>query len=175
MPASTPVTVAGFDVARVEFVGTQSSAGRSAAGFITTSAGDPIEGVSLEIKASGVDSRTTVSAGDGSYCFYGLPDSTSYTITPKKLNYRFTPANISVYVRGRDQARLDFTGAPTISLVKHRISGTVSGINGEGVPGIKVKLTYNNIVKNTYVTGSDGGFRFENLANGPYIVHTGNS
>ena len=169
-PASETITVSGEDMSGVEFVGAEITDGRSATGFITTSDGVPIAEVTLEIKASGVNARTTVTAGDGSYCFYGLPDSTVYTITPKKLTYGFTPASITVSVRGRNQSGLDFKGASVTSVVKHSISGTVTGITGEGIPGVNVDLSSNNIVVNTYVTGSDGGFKFENLGNGNYKV-----
>ncbi|GEM_PF-6616730 len=54
--------------------------------------------------------QQTFPASDGSYTFDSLPAAT-YTITPSKTGFVFTPADISVTISNADETGQNFTGA----------------------------------------------------------------
>lgn len=83
-----------------------------------TSGGVPLSGVTLTL--SGSSSGTATTFGSGAYSFSGLGNG-SYTITPSKTGYTFTPANLAVTISGSNVTGQDFAGV-TMSV---RIAGAV--------------------------------------------------
>ncbi|OGS19767.1 MAG: hypothetical protein A3J83_03380 [Elusimicrobia bacterium RIFOXYA2_FULL_40_6] len=77
-------------------------------GSIKDTGGTGIAGVTVAL-SGGVDISTATSA-DGSYQFLSLTSSGSYTITPAKTGYTFTPANIIISSLDSDFDNQDFTG-----------------------------------------------------------------
>ena len=59
---------------------------------------------------------TATTASDGSYTFHSLPPG-SYTLTPSKSGYHFTPPN-RVVTAGPDVANLDFTAAHDVTIIR---------------------------------------------------------
>jgi hypothetical protein len=81
----------------------------SIAGTVLTDTGDPLSKVTMTL--SGDATVTTKTASDGSYSFTDLSNGISYTITPSKRPYTFTPPNAGVVINGADVTGVDFTGS----------------------------------------------------------------
>lgn len=79
-------------------------------GKVTTSSGSGIIGVSLEL--IGASSASTTSDSSGQFSFTGLINGT-YTLTPSKSGYAFTPVNISLTIDNANLAGLEFIGSVT--------------------------------------------------------------
>jgi hypothetical protein len=108
-PTSLAVTVNGGDVTGQNFTATAGATGGtfSITGSIHTSGGGPVPGVTLTL--SGDAAVTANTNGSGSYSFTGLANGT-YTVTPSKNRYSFSPASITLNINGADATGQDFTG-----------------------------------------------------------------
>ena len=53
--------------------------------------------------------RTTTTAADGTYTIANVPDGITYTVTPSKSGYTFTPATLSLMLSGANQSGNQFT------------------------------------------------------------------
>jgi hypothetical protein len=151
-PSSATITIAGGNVSSVNFAanavtigGTVS--GADAAGTTLTLSG-PV-GASI-----GVD-------GAGAYLFAGLPNGT-YTVTPSKAGYAYTPANRVVTIAGAASVSgVDFI-ARVIPIRK--ISGTISpAANGSGSVIALGEGT-------TVFANAAGAYQFTNIGDGTYAV-----
>lgn len=100
-------------------VPTVNSSGYSASGLVAISSGTGISEVSLELyEESSVpfttgareSSASFTTRANGNYIFAGLPKG-SYTITPNKNNYRFTPTDISFAITNSNLTGLDYLGS----------------------------------------------------------------
>ena len=90
----------------------------SISGSVKSSDGVAVSGVRMTL--SGDKAGSTVTDSEGNYSFSGLGNG-SYTVTPGKAGYTFSPENRAVTVNGADVTGQDFTGIPTT----YSISGTV--------------------------------------------------
>jgi len=152
-PASRTVTVGGANVAAVNFSSAAST--YSISGTIS-GAGGPGATVNL----TGAATASTTADTGGNYTFAGLANG-SYTVTPSKTGYVYTPASKAVTVSGANVVAVNFSSAaPTYS-----ISGAISGGGG---PGATVNLTGAATASTTADTG--GNYTFAGLANGSYTV-----
>lgn len=84
----------------------------SISGQVRTSEGTGISEVTMTL--SGAATATTTTDSDGNYNFSGLSNGT-YTITPIKANYTFTPEDRIATVNNSDVTGQDFTATLTIS------------------------------------------------------------
>ncbi|OGS20709.1 MAG: hypothetical protein A3J83_00020 [Elusimicrobia bacterium RIFOXYA2_FULL_40_6] len=80
----------------------------SISGTVATSTSAPIGGVIVSATGSGTGSATT--ATNGTYTILGLINGT-YTITPAKSNYEFTPSTRGITIASASQTGVNFTGA----------------------------------------------------------------
>jgi CSLREA domain-containing protein len=103
-PPSRNVTVNGASVSGQNFSGTT---GYTVTGRIADSRGMAIAGVTVS-RTGSVATATTNSAGY--YTFNGVPNGT-YTLTPSKSGYTFTPATKSVTVSGANVSGQNFIGS----------------------------------------------------------------
>ena len=82
------------------------------------------------VTLTGTVGATTTADANGSYAFAGLPNG-SYTVTPAKNGFAYTPASQNVAVNGASVSGVNFaaapTGAPAIQLVQTAVNGTESG------------------------------------------------
>ena len=153
-PASKAVTVSGANVSAANFTSTTAPT-YSISGAIS-GAGGPGATVNL----TGAKTASTTADTGGNYSFTGLANG-SYTVTPSKSGYSYTPASKAVTVNGGSVAAVTFTS----TAVTYGISGTISGAGG---PGATVNLTGAKAASTTADTG--GNYSFTGLANGSYTV-----
>jgi hypothetical protein len=76
----------------------------------------------VTVACTGQTSTTT--AGDGTYSFTGL-SAGSYTLTPSKTGYTFSPANISATISTGNLTGENFTASSTASTPSYVLSGGV--------------------------------------------------
>ena len=128
----------------------------SISGTITLS-GSGLSGVTVT-----AGSATATTASDGTYTISGLAAG-SYTVTPSKSGYTFSPANQSVTISSSNVTGINFTA--TAVTTTYSISGTVSGAVSSGVT-----MTLSGAASATTTTATDGTYTFSGLANGTYTV-----
>jgi len=153
-PANRSVTVNGTDISAQDFTGTTYSiSGKVTAG------GAPLSGVTLLLGGTSSKSATTNGAGDFTFDVVG---NGSYTVTPSKAGYTFTPVNAAVTVNGADVTGQDFTGTT------YSISGRVRDAGGAALSGVTLSLS--GAVSKTTTTNASGDYTFTIVGNGSYTV-----
>src|ERR687890_241703 len=84
-------------------------------GRVTRAAGGaPLANVTVTLTKPDSTTAATTTGADGSYSFAGL-SSGSYTVTPSKTNYSFTPSGQPVALGTADQSGVNFTAAPNVT------------------------------------------------------------
>ena len=83
----------------------------------------------------------------------------SYTVTPSKSGFTFSPANKAVTLSGANATGVNFTA----SAVTWSISGTITGGSGATV-------TLSGAASATTTADGSGNYTFSGLANGSYTV-----
>ncbi|MEK7866292.1 MAG: S8 family serine peptidase [Planctomycetota bacterium] len=120
-----------------------------------------LPGVKITLSEGG--SRSTFSGAEGTWAFHSLRDGT-YTITPSRRGFVFTPASRTVTLRGASEAVPLFDGRP---VPPRRISGTV--LDGD-IPIVGARVTLTGELSQSRVTVPEGGFLFTDLVEGAYDV-----
>jgi hypothetical protein len=154
-PPSSPVTITNSKQT-ADFTATFT--GYSISGTVTAS-GVGLSGVTVSL--SGAATATTTTDGSGTYSFSGLANG-SYTVTPTKTGFAFTPPSSPVTITNSNQTA-DFTATFT----GYSISGTVTA-SGVGLSGVTVALS--GAATGTTTTDGSGNYSFSGLANGSYTV-----
>lgn len=129
-----------------------------------SSGGSALSGVTMML--SGASSATVTTDANGNYTFNGLSNG-SYTITPSKTGFSFTPTSKIQSVSGANVTAVSFT-ATAVSTFS--ISGTVTAA-GAGLPG--VTLTLGGASTATTTTDVNGSYTLSGLANGSYTITPG--
>src|SRR3990172_3692240 len=160
-PTSSPRTVSGANITAVNFTATVQAVTYSISGQVTLT-GSGSSGVSMAL--SGASSATTITDASGNYTFTGL-DNGSYTITPSRAGFTFSPTSSPRTVSGANITRVNFTATPELSaqIVQCPPSGTTNvtiqdfvfipqnvTINANGI----VKWTNNGPSPHTVTSGS---------------------
>jgi hypothetical protein len=130
----------------------------SVSGSISPSA----SGAGATVTLSGAGSGTTTADASGNYTFAGLANG-SYTVTPSKSGFTFSPTSAAATVNNGNVTALNFTIAavPTYS-----ISGTISpAANGSGAT-----VTLSGAGSATTTADASGNYTFTGRANGSYTV-----
>lgn len=127
-----------------------------------TVSGSVSSGVTINL--TGAATSRTFTDTNGHYITSGLANGT-YTITPTKGGYTFSPTSITVTINGGIQTGKDFTATGIYS-----ISGTVSGAVTSGVI---INLT--GATSSSKVTGTGGTYTFSGLGNGTYNIQPSKS
>ena len=117
-PVNQPVTINGANQVGINFTATA-----PATWNISGTISPPPGGAGTTVTLSGGSSATTLADSNGNYSFTGLANG-SYTVTPGKTGYTFTPANQPVTINGANQAGINFTAT---ALATWSISGTIGG------------------------------------------------
>jgi RHS repeat-associated protein len=132
--------------------GTYSIAGQ------VTSGGVGLSGVTLTL--SGAASGSVATDASGNYAFTGLGNGT-YTVTPSKAGYTFTPSSQSVTVSGANVTGVSFSGT---SGATYSISGRVTN-GGQGQRSVRITCGTKSVYTDTY-----GNYTVSGLGNGLYSV-----
>jgi hypothetical protein len=156
-PASRAVTVNGANQTAVNFTA-QAVTSWSISGTISPTAG----GAGATVMLGGTASASTVADTNGNYSFAGLANG-SYSITPGKTGYTFTPATASVTVNGANQTGVNFT---VQAVATWSISGTISPVAG----GASATVKLSGASSASTVADANGNYSFAGLANGSYVV-----
>jgi len=116
-------------------------------------------GAGATVALSGTAAASTTADSGGNYTFTGLVNG-SYTVTPSKSGYTFTPTSLPVTVNGAGVTSVNFTAnaVPTYS-----VSGTITGGGGS-----TVGLTGSAVASTT--ADSSGNYSFTGIANGSYTI-----
>jgi len=125
-------------------------------GRILTSAGLGISGVSVTRTGS---AAAVLTDSSGNYNLGNVPTGT-YTLTPAKAGYGFTPLTRNVTVNTANVANQNFTG--TNATINGRVAFTI----GTGIANVQVRLNSGR----TTLTNGAGYFTFTAMANGAYTV-----
>lgn len=153
-PASTAVVVSGASQLGKDFA----EQVYAVSGNVVDAAAAAISGVTITI--TGDKSTSTSTDGSGDYSI-NLPNG-SYTVTPTKAGYDFTPASTAVTVAGSAQTGKDFAEA-TYSISGDIVDGADAGVEG-------VLVTLSGDASDTDTTDSNGAYSFTGLPNGSYTV-----
>jgi protocatechuate 3,4-dioxygenase beta subunit len=129
----------------------------SIAGRVTDGSGNPIAGVTISDGAG----HTATSDASGNYTLSGLAAGT-YTLTPSKSGYTFSPASRTVSVPPSATGQ-NFTATVVVT---YSISGRVTDGSSNPVSGV----TLSDGVGHTVTTDTSGNYLFSGLAAGTYTV-----
>jgi hypothetical protein len=120
-------------------------------------------GTGATVTLSGAGSATTTADARGNYVFSGLANG-SYTVTPTKAGYSFTPPSQNVAVNNAGQSGINFTAQSTVST--YTISGNISPSAG----GSGATVALSGAATGTTSGDASGNFSFAQLSNGSYTV-----
>ncbi len=134
----------------------------SISGKVTLS-GAAFSGVTVVL--SGASSATATTDAGGNYTFNGLANG-SYTISPAKTGYTFTPSSSAQTINGKSVTAAEFN-ATLQTLPTFSISGKVA-TSAEGVSGVTMTLSGGGAA--TATTDGSGSYSFSGLTNNNYKI-----
>lgn len=152
-PTSRAVSIGGASASGVNF----STQAPTQTWSISGTLGQAGSGVSMSL--TGPSSAVVSTDAAGNYTFTGLANGT-YTVTPSKAGYTFSPVNRSVTISSANRTGQDFT--PTANL--YEISGTL------GALGNGAMVTVNGPVNRVVVADASGNYVVAGLVPGTYTV-----
>ncbi|MFL6283293.1 MAG: carboxypeptidase regulatory-like domain-containing protein [Pyrinomonadaceae bacterium] len=134
----------------------------SISGTVKNSSGAAITGALVSVAGSTTGFVTTDS--NGAYSLNGLRADGTYTLTPSRTHYGFTPPSSTFNTLPGNQTA-NFVG----TLLTHNISGRVIDNFGVGISGATINLSGSQA--STTTTDSNGNYSFTNLtAGGNYLL-----
>jgi hypothetical protein len=154
-PANQPVTINGANATSVNFTATPIPT-YSISGTVSPSGNGTV------LTLSGASTGAATADGSGNYTFAGLLNG-SYTVTPSKSGFTFTPANQPVTINGASATSVNFTATP---IPTYSISGTVSPIAAGN--GATVKAT--GTATASVTADASGNYTIAGLSNGTYTI-----
>ena len=130
-----------------------------------TISGNIAGGAGSTVSLTGASNAVTTADASGAYSFAGVADG-SYTVTPTKSGFSFSPPNQAVTVNGANVASINFAA----QAITYSISGTISGVGGVGA-----KVNVSGTASTVVVADSSGNYTISGLANGSYTVTCSNT
>ena len=127
-PADINVAVSNANVGGQNFTGTRIPSTYTISGRMLDSTGAGLAGVAVSD-----GTRSTLSDASGNYSISGVPAG-SYTLTPNKSGYTFTPATIAVTVSDANLAGQNFAG--TVIPNTYTVSGQIRDGGGNPIAGV---------------------------------------
>jgi len=158
LSSPTGATLGSQSFATLVIVDNDQATSFTIAGRVTESSGTPVAGVSI---SRGAGTTAVLTDSTGNYILTDVPNGT-YTLTPTKAAFGFTPATRSVTVNGANSTAQNFTAATTA----RSIIGRVANHSGVGIPNVQV--TRNGA--NSVFTNANGDFTFVNVVPGTYTI-----
>ncbi|MGZ4993177.1 MAG: beta strand repeat-containing protein [Methylobacter sp.] len=119
-PQSLPVTINGANVSGINFTATPASVW-SISGTISPLPG----GSGTLLTLSGASNSTVTADSSGNYSFVNLANG-SYTVTPSKVGYTFTPQSQAVTINGANASGINFAAQP-LSTGINFVQGSTNG------------------------------------------------
>ncbi len=123
--------------------------------------GNILDGVTINLTGAATASATT--GAGGNFGFMGQSNG-SYTVTPSKAGYTFTPSSLAVNVSGANVTGINFTAA-VYAPPTYTISGAVSGAVLSNII-----ITLSGDGSATTTTNASGNYSFSSIADGSYTV-----
>jgi Bacterial Ig domain/Lysyl oxidase len=148
-----------FNLTIVEVLPAPATGSFNIFGSITPAA----SGVGAKVQLSGAASAFATADANGNYSFAGLGNGT-YTVTPSKIGFNFSPTSQQVTISGLDQTVPTFTATAQTWTISGTITPTSSGA------GSNVTLSQGSTTITTVTAGANGTYSFSGLANGTYAV-----
>ncbi|HWB99995.1 MAG TPA: N,N-dimethylformamidase beta subunit family domain-containing protein, partial [Bryobacteraceae bacterium] len=161
-PPSQTITVSGANVSSVNFTATAVPTYHISGSITPGSAGS---GTLLSMTASSENGSApppVTADASGNFSFSGIPAG-SYTITPSKTGYAFTPVKQSVMVVSSDVTGVNFAAT---AVQTWSVSGTVS----PAAAGAGTLLTVSGSSSASGTADGSGNFTVSGLADGTYTV-----
>ena len=121
-------------------------------------------GAGSTVTLTGAASMAVTADSSGNYSFTGLPNG-SYTITPSKSGFTFSPSSLNATVNGANLSGRNFS-ATVIPPQTYSISGTVSPL----ASGPGTLLTLSGASSATATADSSGNYAFSGIGTGSYTV-----
>jgi Glycosyl hydrolases family 16/Carboxypeptidase regulatory-like domain len=121
-------------------------------------------GTGSTMSLSGTATASTTVDAAGNYSFNSLGNGT-YTVTPSRAGYAFTPPSQSITINGATAPSVNFTAAKQTAQT-FSISGMISPTTG----GSGATVTLSGAASVTTTADGSGNFSFSGLANGGYTV-----
>src|SRR3984893_10122860 len=157
-PPNQTVTISGANISAINFAATALPT-FAVSGLITPSGGATT--VTLTSTGGGGINTTTAADSSGNYNFPTVFNGT-YTVTPAKAGFTFSPASQSITVNGGNVSSINFTATP---IPTFSISGSVTGVV---LSGVAVALS--GASTGSVTTDASGNYTFGGLSNGSYTV-----
>jgi len=158
-PSNQSVLVSSGNATNINFIATPLPT-FSVSGSITPSASGSGTTVTLTSTGGGGSNSTVTADSSGNYTFPSVLGGT-YTVTPTKTGFTFSPTSQSITVNGNATVQ-SFAASPVPT---YSISGTVSGAV---VNGVSMALTGTS--SGSTATDASGNYSFAGLSNGSYTV-----
>jgi len=127
--------------------------------FLSGTISPPSLGSGTVVTLSGAGSGTATADSSGNYTFTGLANGT-FTVTPSKAGYSFTPAFQTATVNGANVTGVNFTA----SAQTWTISGNVS------TNGVGATISLSGTMTGSTTADSSGNYSFAGLPNGNYTL-----
>jgi hypothetical protein len=156
-PASRTVTMSSADVTGVSFTAQAVPTAFRLSGSITPGA----DGSGTVVTIGGL-LLTTVADAAGNFSFANVPNGT-FTVTPLKSGFTFTPASRTVTVNGTDATGITFTAQPVVT------TWDLAGRITPGADGSGTQVTLGGLSRTVTADGT-GNFAFADVPNGTYTV-----
>lgn len=167
------LTAAGCSVVPPSIAVTIASADSVGNNFVTSALAPPLYVISgtvtgvavsgVAITVTGFGTASTLTNGSGNFTVPGLAPG-SYTVTPSKGTFVFTPPSQAVTIVAADVTGVTFVSATAPS---HSISGTIAGL---GAGTILYLASSNQLTIATTLTGPGGTYTFPQIPSGTYSV-----
>ena len=158
-PSSRTVTASGPDVTEVDFSVNQPPVIVSISGFVSPKA----NGTATTVTLSGATNATATTDSSGKYTFNRLPAG-SYTLTPNKTGFTFSPSSRTVTASGPDVTEVDF------SVNQPPVIVSISGFVSPKANGTATTVTLSGATNATATTDSSGKYTFNRLPAGSYTL-----
>jgi hypothetical protein len=156
------LVVAGCGGGGATAAGTNQQASHTVIGKVT------LDGVGLgQVSLAVSGAATEIDDGNGNYSVNSLANG-SYTVTPSRYGYSFTPASRTVAINN-DGAVVNFAAA---LIPSYSVTGKVQSKNNRGVAGVTVSVAdgVTGASIGTRVTDGSGSFSLSGLTNGSYVI-----
>jgi len=129
-----------------------------------------VAGVTITATTGGTTSGSATTAADGTYSITGLPDSTTYTVTPTSAalpaqQYAFQPQFSSVPISGANVTNINFTATAL-----YAISGAITFPSGTTAPYPQVTISVSPSGSTPTYDVNTGLYTIPNLPAGSYTL-----